>query len=168
MVAIVVAGGVLATAGTMPGDRETPSGDPVPRWIALGAKEVNARQGPGRDYKILWQYRAKNLPVQVIAETHEWRKICDPDGAIAWIHRSVATRRRSVFNPETTELGVRANRSDMAPLRARLQPRSVVSLDACKDGWCRVQAHRVKGWVRADSVFGTAERAVCDARRNAG
>lgn len=168
-VALVVAGAVLASAGTvMPGDRPTPTGLEVPRWISLKSDTVSARQGPGMDYRILWQYRAKHLPVQVIAETREWRKICDPDGSIAWIHRTVASGRRSVFNPETTELGVRTGRSDMASLRARLQPRSIVALDSCKDGWCRVQARKVRGWVRADSVFGTAERPLCDARRAAG
>ncbi len=169
VVAFVVAGAVLATAGTtMPDGRATPTGRAVPRWIALKSDTVSARQGPGMDYRILWQYRARNLPVQVIAETKEWRKICDPDGSIAWIHRTVASSRRSVFNAETTEVSVRTGRSDMASLRARLTPRSVVSLDSCRDGWCRAQARKVKGWVRADSVFGTAERALCDARRAAG
>jgi len=167
--ACVAACAVLATAGTtMPDGRPTPTGLEVPRWISLKSDTVSARQGPGMDYRILWQYRARNLPVQVIAETREWRKICDPDGSIAWIHRTVASGRRSVFNTETTELAVRTGRSDMASLRARLSPRSIVALDSCKDGWCRVQARKVKGWVRADSVFGTAERPLCDARRVAG
>jgi SH3-like domain-containing protein len=169
VVTAVVVAALASTAGTtMPGGRPTPTGLEVPRWISLKSDKVSARQGPGMDYKILWQYRARHLPVQVIAETREWRKICDPDGSVAWIHRTVASGRRAVFNPETTELAVRTGRSDMASLRARLSPRSIVSLDSCKDGWCRIQARKVKGWVRADSVFGTADRPLCDARRAAG
>ena len=52
-----------------PHGRETPSGLPVPRYVSLKFAEVNARGGPGDDYKLLWVYRAKGLPMQVIAET---------------------------------------------------------------------------------------------------
>ena len=91
--AAVLAGG----AQTMPDGRPTPSGQPVPRWLSLKSSEVHARFGPGLDHRILWEYRVSGLPVQVIAETTEWRKICDPEGAVAWVHRSVVSSRRSVF-----------------------------------------------------------------------
>ena len=92
IVGAVLGLGVMASAGaTMPDGRPTPTGLEVPRWISLKSDKVSARQGPGMDHRILWQYRARHLPVQVIAETREWRKICDPEGSVAWIHRTVAS-----------------------------------------------------------------------------
>ncbi|RZJ23223.1 MAG: hypothetical protein EON85_14980, partial [Brevundimonas sp.] len=130
---------VLAGAGnTMPDGRPTPSGQPVPRWLSLKSDKVFARQGPGLDYQILWQYRVSNLPVQVVAETANWRKICDPDGAVAWVHRSVVSSRRSVLNVSDSEIPIHAGRSNTSPVRARLSPRSLVSIDACVDQWCEV------------------------------
>jgi len=171
---IAVAGGVLAlgvVAGggaTMPDGRPTPTGLEVPRWVSLKSSQVRARSGPGLDYRILWEYRAAGLPVQVIAETREWRKICDPEGAVAWIHRSVASGRRAAFNASTEAVPVRAGRTPTAAVRARFSPRSVVALDECKDGWCEVRARKLKAWVPQGSVFGTETQALCDAGGAAG
>ena len=128
-VALAVLGlGVMAGAGaTMPDGRPTPTGLEVPRWISLKSSHVRARQGPGLDYPILWEYRAAGLPVQVIAETTEWRKICDPDGAVAWIHRTVSSGRRYVFNTSAEEVMIHAGKSQASAVRARLSPRSLVA-----------------------------------------
>ena len=169
VIAGVFAAAVLAGAGqAMPDGRPTPSGQPVPRWLSLKSDEVRARQGPGLDYRILWEYRAAGLPVQVIAETTEWRKICDPEGAVAWVHRSVVSSRRSVFNASDAEVAVRAGRSPTAALRARLTPHSLVSVDECEEGWCEVRARRLRGFVRQTEVFGAQERPLCNAARPAG
>ena len=165
----VLGAAVLAGAGqAMPDGRLTPSGQPVPRWLSLKSSEVRARYGPGLDYRILWEYRASGLPVQVIAETTEWRKICDPEGAVAWVHRSVVSSRRSVFNASPGEIAIHASRSKTAPVRARLSPRSLVSVDDCEEGWCEVRVRRMRGWVQEGDVFGTQRRALCNASRPAG
>jgi SH3-like domain-containing protein len=170
LIAIGVVGlGVMAGAGsTMPDGRPTPTGLDVPRWVSLKSSEVRARQGPGLDYRILWEYRAAGLPVQVIAETREWRKICDPEGSVAWIHRTVASGRRSVFNPAAVELPIHARPSAASAVRARLQPRAITPMDDCEDGWCRVRAGKLRGFVAQSSVFGAQGRALCDAARPAG
>ena len=159
---------LCGASNTMPDGRPTPTGLEVPRWISLKSSQVRARGGPGLDYRILWEYRAAGLPVQVIAETRHWRKICDPDGSVAWIHRSVASGRRHVFNTTPREIPIRTARAGDAPVRARLQPRSLVSIDDCQDGWCQVRARKLRGWVAQGSVFGTQGRALCDAARPAG
>ena len=160
---------VMTGAGDgMPGGRPTPSGQPVPRWLSLKSDEVRARQGPGLDYPILWEYRVSGLPVQVIAETAEWRKICDPEGAVAWVHRSVVSSRRSVFNASAEEIAIHAGRSATSPVRARLSPRSLVSLSECIDQWCEVRIRRLRGWLPQRAVFGVQEQALCNANRPAG
>lgn len=169
VIGAVLGAGVLAGAGqTMPDGRPTPSGQPVPRWLSLKSSEVRARYGPGLDYRILWEYRASGLPVQVIAETTEWRKICDPEGAVAWVHRSVVSSRRSLLNASDVEVPIRAGRLDTAPVRARLSPHALAAMDACEDGWCEVRVRRLRGWVRQTAVFGAQERALCSASRPAG
>ena len=160
---------VIAGAGaTMPDGRPTPTGLEVPRWVSLKSSEVRARTGPGLDYEILWEYRAAGLPIQVIAETREWRKICDPEGAVAWVHRSVVSARRGAFNASVEEVPVHSGRSETSSVKARFSPRSVISLDDCKDGWCEVRARKLSGWVAEGSIFGAGDRPLCDASRSAG
>jgi len=169
VIVAVLGSGVFAGASArMPDGRPTPTGLEVPRWVTLKSSQVRARQGPGLDYRIMWEYRAAGLPVQVIAETREWRKICDPDGSVAWIHRTVASGRRSVFNRSAEEIMIHSGRSATSSVRARLSPRSIVSLDECEEGWCRVRARKIRGWVPERAVFGTQERALCNAARPAG
>ena len=63
-------------------ERVSPSGLPVPRYVSLKFDTVNARSAPGDESRLLWVYHAKGLPVQVVAETPEWRRICDPERAL--------------------------------------------------------------------------------------
>lgn len=168
-ITLILGSAVMVSASqTMPDGRPTPTGQPVPRWLSLKSDEVRARYGPGLDYRIMWEYQVRDLPVQVIAETAEWRKICDPDGAVAWVHRSVVSSRRSVFNRSDVEVPIHVRRSESSPLRARLSPHALVSLEECRDGWCRVRAGKRRGWVQQSAVFGTQDRALCNAARPAG
>jgi len=153
---------------TMPDGRPTPSRQPVPRWLSLKSDEVRARFGPGLDHRILWEYRVAGLPVQVIAETREWRKICDPQGAVAWVHRSVVSSRRTVFNPSHQELPLHAGRNAASAVRARLAPQAVISLDQCRDGWCDLGGRKVHGWAPESALIGVQQQAMCDAARPAG
>ena len=72
------AGLVFGVAEAAP-DRPTPSGLPVPRYVSLKFDKVNARSGPGDDHRLLFVYRVRGLPMQVVAETAEWRRVCDPE-----------------------------------------------------------------------------------------
>ncbi|MFC0634708.1 SH3 domain-containing protein [Brevundimonas balnearis] len=160
---VILTGLALSATATLPDGRPTPTGLPVPRWLSLKSDEVRARAGPGLDYRILWEYRAARLPVQVVAETREWRKICDPEGAVAWVHRSVVSSRRTAFNPAGAPAPVHARPDDASRLAARLSPRSLIAVDDCEDGWCRVRDGRLRGWIEARRVWGAAETARCDA-----
>ena len=93
---LLAAVGVL-TAAAAP-ERQTPSGMPVPRYVSLKFDKVNARSGPGDDHKLLFVYRVRGLPLQVVAETSEWRRVCDPEGTLAWVHKRVTDGRRMTMN----------------------------------------------------------------------
>ena len=42
------------------------SGKPVPRFEALRHETVNGRKGPGEDYKVVWEFKRKGLPVLIL------------------------------------------------------------------------------------------------------
>lgn len=152
-----------ATAPVPRAERPTPSGLPVPRWVTLKFDEVNARAGPGDDHRKLWAYRVKGLPVQVVAETREWRRVCDGDGSMAWVHRRVTDGRRNVLNLSGERLPLQAKAERGAAVRAYMAAGSMAALDRCRAGWCRVEAGGVTGWAGADRLWGTAEATLCGA-----
>jgi len=155
---------LAAAAGFGPAaaaDRVTPSGMAVPRYITLKAKGVNARVGPSEDHRILWIYNTPGLPVQVIAETKMWRKICDPAGRTAWVTSGATSGRRSVIRLAAGALPLRRQPSAKAGVGAWLAPRSLAALHRCKAGWCKLSAGGAEGWAPAAAVWGTDERPQC-------
>lgn len=152
--------GALWAVPALAADRPTPSGLPVPRWVTLKFGQVNARAGPGDDYKLLWVYTVRSLPVQVIAETREWRRICDPRGGAAWVHMRTIDGRRSVFGG-VQPAEIHARPKAQSRIVAYLRPQSLAALDRCKDGWCKVKVERVSGWVAAPSVWGATDAPQC-------
>jgi SH3-like domain-containing protein len=137
------------------------SGYCVPRYVSLKRDKVYARKGPGVDYPALWIYRAKGLPVQIVGETLDWRRVCDPDGGAVWVHRSMVDGRRSVEAAGIRPVSVLRAPRPGAAVEGLLNPRTLASLDRCQGAWCRVRVAGVTGWVGAASVWGVAAAAQC-------
>lgn len=153
--ALVCPGGALAA------DRPTPSGLPVPRYVSLKFDTVNARSGPGDDHRLVWVYRVRGLPLQVVAETSEWRRVCDPEGGLVWVHKRTVDLRRTVMNVQATPVALRRKPETAAPATAYLASRAVAAVDRCEDGWCRLKVAGVKGWSRQADLWGAADRLQC-------
>ncbi|HEX4095952.1 MAG TPA: SH3 domain-containing protein [Caulobacteraceae bacterium] len=142
--------------------RATPSGLAVPRYVSLKFDEVNARGGPGDDYRLLWVYRAKGLPLQVIEETQEWRRVCDPTGAVAWVKATGVDGRRTVIRLKTDPLPLLDKPAAGSKTDATLAARAVTFLDRCnKDGWCKLKNKRGGGWAPPGELWGTDDARQC-------
>lgn len=148
-------------APALASDRPTPSGYPVPRYVTLKFSEVNARAGPGDDHRLLWVYRTRGLPVQVVAETADWRRVCDPEGGKAWVHKRVTDGRRAVLNLGVKRAPLYRKPQGGSPTVAFLAPRAMADLDRCEKGWCRIKAPGAAGWMREGAIWGTSEAPQC-------
>ena len=73
------------------------SGLPLPRFVSLKSDEVNVRRGAGKEHDVLWTYHRAGLPVEIIAEWDNWRRIRDADGADGWVFHSLLSGRRSAL-----------------------------------------------------------------------
>jgi SH3-like domain-containing protein len=148
-------------AGVLAADRPTPSGLPVPRYVTLKFDAVNARAGPGADHRLLWVYRIRGLPVQVVAETAEWRRVCDPSGGLAWVHRRTTDGRRNVVNMSPRPVPLYGRPRPKGQPKAYLNSRALAALVRCEKGWCRLRAEGAAGWAREGDLWGTAEAPQC-------
>jgi SH3-like domain-containing protein len=149
------------TAEARDPDRPTPSGFPVPRWVSLKFGQVNARAGPGDDYPAVWTYEVRRLPVLVVEETRDWRKVCDSEGQTAWVHKRMLDGTRTVFRSQDAQLPLLARPDAKAPVRAILAARSLADLDRCEDGWCRIHVDGVRAWAPAKALWGAGEPVRC-------
>ena len=139
----------------------TPSRMEVPRYVSLKYGEVNARVGPDEDHRVLWAYKAKGLPVQVVAETREWRRICDPEGNLSWVLKRMVDGRRTAMRVQATPLALHAQPKAGAKVTAYLAGRSTANLDRCEKGWCRLKADGESGWAPESEIWGAAPGIQC-------
>ncbi len=153
--------GAPSPAGAGLPDRPTPSGLPVPRYVSLKFDKVNARAGPGDDHRLLWVYRVRGLPVQVVAETAEWRRVCDPDGELAWVHKRTTDGRRTTINMTAIPAALYNRPRATGRVVAYLKPRALATLIRCEKDWCKVRAEDATGWASPGQLWGTAEAAQC-------
>jgi SH3-like domain-containing protein len=153
---------LMLAAGAAPAaPRVTPSGFPVPRYVSLKFGKVNARRGPGEDYPLLWVYRAKGLPLQVVAETAEWRRVCDPQGQAAWVHKRGVDGARTAMRIKPGQTPLRSRPEPNGRIVAFLRAQSIAAVDHCDKGWCRLKAGGVSAWAPDTEVWGGAPAAQC-------
>ncbi len=128
------------------------SGLPVPRYASLRFDMVNGRSGPSADYPVKWTYERAGLPVVVVRESNEWRKVRDPVGDEVWVNKSQLAEQRTAI---TTHAGVmHLTPAADAAQAARFNPGTVVSLGDCGTVWCPVSTQGQKGWILREQLWG--------------
>ena len=129
------------------------SGLPLPRFATLKSDEVNVRSGPGPRYPIDWVFKRKMMPVEIVAEYENWRKIRDWQGAGGWVHQSLLTGKRG-FVVASKEADVFRTPAPSAEVVAKLEPEVIGEIRSCQGDWCRVNAQGVSGWVARTEIWG--------------
>lgn len=131
------------------------SGLPIPRFVTIKASEANTRTGPSVRYPVVWVYRKKGLPVEIIAEFEQWRKIRDRQGDEGWIHESLLSGSRSVFLTGGAETHILYRLPDPTSLPLlKAEPGVMASLLECKKAWCRLRIDGEKGWIERQYLWG--------------
>jgi SH3-like domain-containing protein len=135
-----------------------PSGLPLPRFVSLKASRVNMRVGPGRDYHVEWLYLKRGLPMEIIQEYDNWRKVRDPDGNEGWILHSLLSGRRTVIIAPWESAGARipmfGQAVEAAAIKASLEPGVVAELVACGSDFCEISAKGAEGFIPRKKLWG--------------
>ena len=129
------------------------TGLPLPRFVTLRAAEVNLRRGPGTVYPIEWVYRRRGMPVEVIDEFGNWRRIRDWQDTTGWVHRSMLRGRRGALATAEKQL-LRRRPNSQAPGVAWIEPGVVMELLRCQSDWCALRVQGFEGWLRRDGFYG--------------
>lgn len=136
------------------------TGLPLPRFVSLKSEKVNMRIGPGRQFKVDWMYLRKGLPMEIIQEYDNWRKVRDQDGNEGWIlHSLLSGLRTAVVAPwdkasNAQTISMYREASATSQQVARLQPGVVAEVLSCEAEWCRLTVQDTEGFVEKKSVWG--------------
>ena len=152
---MIAAGAIAQAAGEMSAGAS--SGLPIPRYVSLKPDKVNVRGGPTRTHDITWQYTRAGLPVEITAESDNWRRIRDWEGAEGWVYHSMLSGRRTavVTAKDKDELVALYAKADMsAAVVARLQSGVLGAVKQCTGTWCRIVGAGFDGWIAQERVWG--------------
>lgn len=148
----------FAEGGARAGDKSATiqrkgSGLPIPRFASLRSDEVNVRTGPGTRYPVDWVFKRKSMPVEIVAEYENWRKIRDWQGASGWVHQSLLTGKRS-FIIASKVASLYKTPASSADVVAKLEPEVMGEIRSCAGDWCRVKVSGASGWIARTAMWG--------------
>jgi SH3-like domain-containing protein len=121
--------------------------------VSIKAAEANVRRGPSRSHRIDWVFQRRNMPVMVVAEHGQWRRIIDRDGAGGWVHHTLLSGTRTAI-VDVDGLAILARPDRNSTLRARAERDVIGSLRQCRAGWCEIDVGGFRGWVEAAGLWG--------------
>lgn len=156
VLALVLIAAVAGPAGAAD-PAKTDSGLPVPRFVSLKSDKVNVRAGPTRQHPIKWVFLKPALPVEVVQEFDNWRRIRDSEGDEGWVfHTLLSGRRTALVEPWAggQRIEMHASADDQSRVVAIIGPKRVVILKECDGTWCEGSIENVRGFVRQAHLWG--------------
>lgn len=130
------------------------TGYAIPRFVSLKSGQVNVRHGPGESYAIDWIYQRRGMPVEIIAEHDNWRRIRDHEGIEGWVHFQLVDGRRMALVSGGPVSLYRRQDTATPGVAAIADPGVILSLRSCSIKWCRAEVSGYKGWVTRDNLYG--------------
>ncbi|NJM30971.1 MAG: SH3 domain-containing protein [Rhizobiales bacterium] len=145
------------TASIEPAGNTGPSGLPLPRFVSLKAEKVNVRRGPSSDHPVAWVFQRKGMPVEIVAEFENWRRIRDSEGEEGWILQSMLTGKRTAIvapwrGHKTTPMHSAPNKD--ASLSAMLTGGVMGEVGHCDGKWCKLSTGGYEGFVEQAGLWG--------------
>jgi SH3-like domain-containing protein len=136
-----------------------PSGLALPRFVSIRSVPVNIRRGPTREHEILWTYQKAGVPVEVIQEFENWRRIRDADGQEGWVLQTLLSGRRTALvapwdAAKKTLTPLRGAANPQALVVALIEPNVLANVLSCSAGWCRVSGEGFNGFIEANRLWG--------------
>ena len=127
--------------------------------LSLGPSGLPLRIGPGTTYPVEWMYLKSGLPMEIVQEYDNWRRVRDAEGTEGWINQSLLSgKRTAIVSPwqrgKDALIAMRADPDAAARVVANLEPGVIVTLRACNGNWCQMDVDGRRGWVEQSQVWG--------------
>jgi SH3-like domain-containing protein len=130
---------------------------PIPRFVSLKPSDTPMREGPSKDHRIKWVFKREGLPVEVIAEFEQWRRIRDSESTDGWVYFGRLSNRRTVLvraDKTHAEQNLLKEARENAVVVAKLQPGVIANVESCTESWCRVSVEGYSGFIPKSATWG--------------
>ena len=129
---------------------------PLPRFVSLRSNEANIRTGPGVRYPIKWTIVKEDLPVEVIADYEDWRKIRDITQDEGWVHKAMLSGARTSL-VKTNKKNIFSENNDKSKIIAVANKGTLLHVKNCDGFFCEVSTKNVDGFIHQENLFGVYE-----------
>tara|TARA_B100002051_G_C16436238_1_gene486676 strand:+ start:104 stop:553 length:450 start_codon:yes stop_codon:yes gene_type:complete len=121
-------------------------------FLMLKNNKVNVRYGPSFDHQVKYIYKKIYLPVKVIDEKENFRKIIDHKKNIGWIHISQLKKSKSLIT--TSQKILFKNPTKFSKPLAKLEKGRLVIVKKCEKKWCNIRTDEYSGWIDKNYIWG--------------
>jgi len=126
------------------------------RYVSTRSDKAYLREGPSFNHRILWVYKHKGYPFEVIASYDVWRRVRGADGTVGWMSANMLTDQRTVLVTGKDRAALYADPEPRARLVAYAMPGATAKLEACAIRSCRLSAPGLKGWIDKERIWGVS------------
>jgi SH3-like domain-containing protein len=131
---------------------DTPSSE-KDYFLTLKYNRVKVRQGPSFEYPVKFIYKKKYLPIKIIDNKDNFRKITDLKNNNGWIHISQLSKKKSAINIHNLSIIFKKPNIYSQPM-AKLEKGKIVIVKKCKEDWCKIITNGYKGWIFKNYLWG--------------
>ena len=131
---------------------DTPSSE-KDYFLTLKYNRVKVRQGPSFEYPVKFIYKKKYLPIKIINNKDNFRKITDLKNNNGWIHVSQLSKKKSAINIHNLSIIFKKPNIYSQPM-AKLEKGKMVIVKKCKEDWCKIITNDYKGWIFKNYLWG--------------
>ncbi len=124
-------------------------------FISLKSSEINLRVGPGKEYPISWTLMRANLPMMLVAEFEQWRKIKFIDNTEGWVHKNMISTKGMVI--VIADFAIMYRHSSRTNPIAKVEKNVVLRVLKKEGEWLKVEINNFKGWIERKYVWGVNE-----------
>ena len=126
----------------------------IPRFVSIKSDETNLRIGPSKNYPIKIKYIVEKLPVMIVDEYDDWRKIIDFKNNSGWIHKNLITGERYGIIINEDKIGIDIYNSISGKIIGKIFSNNIVFLKKCKIDWCLIEINNKTGWIKKKYIWG--------------
>ncbi len=123
-------------------------------FVSLKSSKINMRVGPGDEFPISWVFLRAGLPMMLIAEFHQWRKVKYMDSTEGWMHKNMISGRNTAVVIKDNALLYKRD-SESYPI-AKLEKNVIVRVLEKRGFWIKVDINKFKGWTKKENLWGVS------------
>ena len=112
-----------------------------------------------KNYPIKFVYEQKYLPVVIIDEHYNWRKVKDYDNDTGWIHISQLSKIITTVTTKDNQV-VYSSPSIYSKPKAKLEIYQVLIIKKCNLTWCEIKNAKINGWIKKEYLWAINEHKI--------